>query len=454
MKYPFAGLKVLALVIFFMFAAGGARAATWMVTKTQDTDDGVCDADCSLREAISVSNTGDNVVFSSLFSTPQVITLSTAFPYNGGMVISRNVVIDGPGADLLTVNGVNHVVFDISSGSFVTLRGMTIGNGYGITNHGTTTVSECVITGNDRGITNDGFMTLDNSTVADDAGVLFPWAIDNEGELNLINSTVSNNGDGGIENRGTLVMVNSTISGNGNLGLINYSGTTFATLCTITNNGSGIEAVQGSVSLRGTIVAANNALPDIFTSIFPVTVASYGFNLIGNDGTGVFIGGLDQAGTAAAPINPLLDPLGDYGGMTQTHRLQAGSPAIDKGASFGENVDQRGFVRPFDKASYPNLPAGDGSDIGAYELQLAVAITGLIFDPNNRPIRYTRVLIRSATGEYRSTETDGFGMYHFDNIPINRTYQISPTHKLYNFIPKTVTVREEGIPNLNFTALP
>jgi hypothetical protein len=186
--------------------------------------------------------------FSSL-STPQVITLSTAFPYNGGMDISRNVVINGPSADLLTVNGVNHVVFTISSGNFVTLSGMTIGNGYGITNHGTTTVSECIVTGNDRGVTNDGTMTLDNSTVTDDAGALQAWAVDNEGELNLVNSTVSNNGDGGIENRGTLVMVNSTISGNGNLALINYSGTTFATLCTITNNGSGIEAVR-AVSLR------------------------------------------------------------------------------------------------------------------------------------------------------------------------------------------------------------
>jgi len=453
-KYLFAGLKALTLVVFIMFAAGAARAAIWTVTKTQDTDDGVCDADCSLREAISVSNTGDDVVFSSLFNSPQVITLATAFPYNGGMAISRNVVINGPGADLLTVNGVNHVVFDISSGSFVTLRGMTIGNGYGVTNRGVTTVSECVITGNDRGITNEGTMTLDNSTVTDDAGVLQAWAVDNEGEMNLVNSTVSNNIDGGIENRGTLVMINSTISGNGNLGLINYSGTTFATLCTITNNGSGIEAVQGSVSLRGTIVAANNALPDVFTSIFPVTVASYGFNLIGNDGTGAFFAGLDQAGTAAAPINPMLDPLGDYGGMTQTHRLQSGSPAIDKGISFGENADQRGFVRPYDKTGVPNLPAGDGSDVGAYELQFAVAITGLVFDPNNNPIRNSRVLIRAATGEHRSTKTDRFGIYHFDNIPRNRTYQVSPMHKLYNFMPKTVTVREENIPNLNFTALP
>jgi len=454
MKFLFSGLKLWALVVFLIFAAGGARAATWTVTKTPDTDDGVCDADCSLREAVSLSTAGDVVVFSSLFNTPQVITLSTAAPYFGGMAISGNVVIEGPGADLLTVNGANHVVFDISSGSVVTLRGMTIGNGYGVSNDGTANVSECIVTGNDRGITNHGWMRIENSTITDDAGVLLAWAIDNRGELYLVDSTVSNNGDGGIENRGELVMVNSTISGNGSLALINYSGTTFATLCTITNNGSGIEAVQGSVSLRGTIVAANNALPDVFTSIFPVTVTSYGFNLIGNDGTGAFFAGLDQAGTAAAPINPMLDPLGDYGGMTETHRLQSGSPAIDKGLSFGENADQRGFLRPYDKTGVPNLPAGDGSDVGAYELQFAVAVTGLVFDPSNRPIRHTRVLIRAATGEHRSTKTDRFGMFHFDNIPGNRTYQISPRHKLYNFTPQTVTVKEENITNLSFTALP
>jgi len=36
----------------------------------------------------------------------------------------------------------------------------------------------------------------------------------------------------------------------------------------------------------------------------------------------------------------------------------------------------------------------------------------------------------------------------------NRTYQISPTHRVYNFMPQTVTVTEENITNLNFTALP
>jgi hypothetical protein len=40
---------------------------------------------------------------------------------------------------------------------------------------------------------------------------------------------------------------------------------------------------------------------------------------------------------------------------------------IDKGNAFGLSTDQRGVLRPIDFPAIPN--AGDGSDIGAVELQ-------------------------------------------------------------------------------------
>ncbi len=44
-----------------------------------------------------------------------------------------------------------------------------------------------------------------------------------------------------------------------------------------------------------------------------------------------------------------------------------GSPAIDKGKSFGVTTDQRGVGRPYDFSSITNATGGDGSDIGAVE---------------------------------------------------------------------------------------
>ena len=47
--------------------------------------------------------------------------------------------------------------------------------------------------------------------------------------------------------------------------------------------------------------------------------------------------------------------------------LLTGSPAIDKGKSFGFNTDQRVFPRPWNLPSVADAGGGDGSDIGAFE---------------------------------------------------------------------------------------
>lgn len=53
---------------------------------------------------------------------------------------------------------------------------------------------------------------------------------------------------------------------------------------------------------------------------------------------------------------------------TRTYALLAGSPAIDQGEAFQTTTDQRAETRPFDLANVDNATGGDGSDIGAFEL--------------------------------------------------------------------------------------
>jgi len=54
-------------------------------------------------------------------------------------------------------------------------------------------------------------------------------------------------------------------------------------------------------------------------------------------------------GSDFAPIDPQLEPLGDYGGTTPTHALRPGSPAIDRGyAPECPSQDQRGVPSPQD----------------------------------------------------------------------------------------------------------
>jgi len=48
---------ILALIIF----PAEPFATTFPVTKTKDTDDGICGADCSLREAIGAANAKQDI---------------------------------------------------------------------------------------------------------------------------------------------------------------------------------------------------------------------------------------------------------------------------------------------------------------------------------------------------------------------------------------------------------
>ncbi len=71
----------------------------------------------------------------------------------------------------------------------------------------------------------------------------------------------------------------------------------------------------------------------------------------------------DLAGTAGAPINPLLGSLTNNGGITMTMALLPGSPALDAGDDTLTGTDQRGFSRK----------SGFHVDIGAYEESTTVA---------------------------------------------------------------------------------
>ncbi len=199
-----------------------------------------------------------------------------------------------------------------------------------------------------------------------------------------INGNISNTGSaatglgGGIYVGVPMTMTNSTVSGNTaqrsgggiytegtSTRIVNLTNSTIVNN-TATINGGGISATSSNpVNIRNSIFANNTAnggtSPDILG-----TVNSNGFNLI-KDTTGATING--ATATNIIGQDPLLGPLQDNGGMTFTHALLVGSPAIDKGESSGSTTDQRIQTRPVDNPNITNAAGGDGADIGAFEIQ-------------------------------------------------------------------------------------
>ncbi|MDC0834948.1 DUF4347 domain-containing protein [Geitlerinema sp. CS-897] len=220
-------------------------------------------------------------------------------------------------------------------------------------------------------------------------------AIDS-GLLQLLNSTVSNNRGFGGETGGgglnafdsTVEITNSTISGNQmpssptfGGGIANIIGTLSIRNSTIVENeatdfGGGIGLDGGSLAIANSIVANNRNATDeddiaSFSTLPPGI--SLGFNLVGVDPEGVFNATGDRAGTAIAPLDPLLSPLQDNGGPTLTHLPLDDSLAIDGGniALAIDPTTSQPLLR--DQRGFPRL-AGSAMDIGAVEVQTGDAI--------------------------------------------------------------------------------
>jgi CSLREA domain-containing protein len=385
-----------------LIAVTSARAATFIVNSTTDDGTGTCTPDkCTLRDAILSAHSGDRITFSLAANSTIALT-------NGTIAIDKTVTIVGPGAASLTLSrntaaGVAEFrVLDIpSGGASVYISGLSISHGAdhtiegggAIHNVGDLHLTNCGLSSNSASqsggaIANTGYLFIDSSTIADNSATA-GGAIHNRGSgfVSITSSTISGNtsssGGAGIVNLdpATLTIGNSTISGNiagGSAGGIYNASSVPVTITssTITANtasnageyGGGILNLSiGTIKLRSTILAKNSAPngPDIASNS---TVPSQGYNLIGNNsGATITAATGDQMGTPAAPIDPLLGPLHDNGGPTKTHALLPNSKAIDKGDSGTTVADQRGFFRPVDTLSITN--AGDGADIGAYEVQ-------------------------------------------------------------------------------------
>ncbi len=141
--------------------------------------------------------------------------------------------------------------------------------------------------------------------------------------------------------------------------------------CTLTSNSAPEGAAifmdnlfaSPKVTLYSTIASGN--LPTDLNHDVGASFTSEGYNLVGLGDVAAFVSPGDQTLVA----DPLLAPLGDYGGFTPTHAPRPGSPAVDAGPlvppagiSFHAK-DQRFYPRQIDSD-------GDGSaelDIGSYE---------------------------------------------------------------------------------------
>jgi hypothetical protein len=320
-------------------------------------------------------------------------------------------------------------------------------NGGGIFNEGgTVTVTGCTLSGNavgeiGGGITNEGNGTLAviDSTVTGNFADRGGGIGNDSGTMTVIDSTLTGNtagdfGGGGILNLGTLTVTNSTIVDNS------------APFPGVFNTGGGIEN-SGTLTVGNTIIAGNTAFssgPDVAGA-----VSSQGYNLVGDaSGSSGFGAAGDQVGTDPSPVNPLLGPLQDNGGPTQTRAPLPGSPAIDAGSN-ALAVDASGNPLTTDQRGFPRI-VNVTVDIGAVEVQ-GPTVTALASSANlswfGRPVTFTATVSPSASGATtpRGQVTFQDGATVLTTVPLDGSGRASFTTSVLAAGPHTITATYTGI---------
>jgi hypothetical protein len=434
------------LIALITMSALPAHAETIVVNVTQDTVAGTCPSTCTLRDALSRAASGDTI----RIDVQGVIFLDTS-PGMGTLRITKDTTIQGPGRDLLAVDGQDQVtVFEVASGVYASFSGLTIRNGNaqtaaggGILNSGgTVKVTDSLLTGNrtvlmgggiatlagsmtvaksiltnnfPHGIYSDssgsvvsitdsmlehnaygginanntGHMRIERSSIVDDSsfnillltgqlevyhstlsgGLYGIIASDITGTLLIQSSTLTQHGVTALHVcQGNAEVVNSTISGNGGAALDlppnACNGTVTVTYGTLVNNGAGVTGAPGRVSLRNSIVAMNKAVGNCAG-----VVISLGNNL--SDTADCFPSNAGRGDIADK--DPLLGPLTlNAPGLTKTHALRPGSPAIDAVTyvDSGRPNDCGGTVTADQRTMQrPQARQAPRCDIGAFELE-------------------------------------------------------------------------------------
>lgn len=279
-------------------------AATFTVTKTADTSDGACDADCSLREAIAAANANGG-------GSDTITVPAGTYTLSAGQLprVTTRIIINGAGRGTgagstiiqagTTPGTAAHRIFEISNGGELDLNLLTVRHGncqgtcfYGnnnsdlglggaIYNAGNLNITETDIIDNtaqqrggglysERGTVKILRSRVDANTATNDGGGIYN---NGSGVLEVTDATISGNrgrAGGGIATSGRLTLESSTVANNTGTG----DGGGISNGNNLTVNKS---SFHGNTGVRGGGIAHGNGTATITNStIFNNTASSKG----------------------------------------------------------------------------------------------------------------------------------------------------------------------------------
>ena len=350
------------------------------------------DGDCTLREAVIAANTNTasgvafgecpagSFILKDIVQVPagtyglRISGTGENFALQGDLDVRQSLTImRSTGSEVIIDAHEIDRVFDVFENTQLTLQGLTLKNGNMSTESGgairlasvssSADISDSIFEDNETAYNGGAIYTYNAATfsvsdtifrgnsavAAGEGGAIFNNGAGSRIERCLFQANNASAG-GAIENYGNLTVVNSTFSANfasNNGGAIRNNGTLQLEYNTIAHNTSPGAALffipESNTTLYGNILAYNYDSPVVEMNCYSTGAMLLGTYNFETSNTCPFSNPINYPNT-----EPLLGPLGKYGGFSLTYPLLPGSPAIDTNAVYYPTQDQRNVTRPLD----------------------------------------------------------------------------------------------------------
>ena len=323
-----------------------------IVTRLDDPDGGTCSSgtNCSLRQAVALSTSGQTIGFSS--------GLVGTLTLGGFITVDHPITISGPGEKLLTISGNSSTnLFDVTSAGSLELDHLTIANGQNLTGDAGAIYN--------LGPVNTSHVTFRNNAASGEGGAIYS--------------------DCGVENRNQTFDY-TTFEGN-------YSGEAGGAIYTC-GNSSGLNT---NTITNGTLVDnfANGKGGAIYASSESVSVS--GSTLDGNYGA-------DEGGAIYTNMTYSAEPIITVSNSTFAGNWAQDGGAISNGLSSGVHLDVSGDTSFLGNFAYDNGGAINLS--GAYIDSMSATFQGNFSNWDAGGALYLGGLLDSSVTINNSTFTD------------------------------------------------
>jgi len=367
--------------------------STFTVTVTTDPATGTasnCTAgsttnpSCSLRDAIAAVNGLSGAAGTIYFSPAAIGTITLTHSY---LELASHTVanIVGPGANILAISANNASnILQIDANATATVSGLRFTAGGNVLNGGAIyalgglTINACSFIANQASVSGGGGaininapLVISNSTFSGNTAG-FGGAVQALSNSTVItNSTFTGNTAGST---GGAISISSASPGGSSLSLVND---------TITGNtaivgGGGITTLNTAVTLANTVIAGNSTSGVSADTQFetPTSLTDNGGNYY------------STSTAAASTLNPMLLPLGSYGGPVQTMLPAPLSPLLCQGTAAnataaGLTLDERNDPRTtiYGTTTCVDIGAAESNYALSFVQQPTTTIAGLSITP-------------------------------------------------------------------------